>query len=156
MRGDACYNQGQYARAADCYETGLRRAPANSSLESKFGLAIVRSGNVSRGMHRLHRAVATQPGAPELHDRLVLALVWLNRIEQAAEATETKLHAVEHPAANDFLRAASLWAKANNWSRAIDMLQAGLAKYPRNPELRRGLEEATHGAHVSRIVSSAK
>jgi Tfp pilus assembly protein PilF len=156
FRGDACYNQGHFPRAADCYETALRRDPANPSLESKLGLAVVRAGNRTRGIHRLQRAVATQPGTSELHDRLITTLVWLGRLDDAATAAETKLQAIEKPTANDFLRAASLWAKTKDWTRAIAWLEEGLAKYPTSNELKRGMDEALLVAAAPRMASTLK
>jgi tetratricopeptide (TPR) repeat protein len=142
LAADSLYNLGQFQRAAKTYETALRRDPQNPLLESKLGLADLRSGSVAVGLDRLRRAVVSRPHAPEAHERLVLALVWTNRLADAAQAAMQKLQMVPGPGPGDYLRAASLWAKLQDWTSANATLESGLCAFPDHPALRQGLAEA--------------
>ena len=153
-QGDAHYNLKQYGQACESYDRALHRDATNPLLQSKLGLAIVRAGNIERGLSLVRRAVETKPSAGELHDRLILSLVWLNRIAEAATAAEAKLRASERPEAADFLRAASLWAKVKNWSRAGAVLQAGLQVYPNDMTLGRSMAEVNDAADVPKYATS--
>jgi hypothetical protein len=104
----------------------------------------------------IRQAVECKPGAGELHDRLILSLVWLDRIEEAGGAAEAKLEIVKHPDAADFLRAASLWARLKNWARAAAVLQAGLQLHPSDITLGRSLSEVTHTASMPNYVTAAQ
>jgi tetratricopeptide (TPR) repeat protein len=138
--GDAHYNLGEFSHACHCYERALRRSPGDASVESKLGLAEVRSGQVDRGLRRLLQAIEHQPTSSELHDRLIMAQVWLGQLEEAAKTAEVKLAVVE-PSAADFLRAASIWARLQAMPRAENLLRAGLTRFPEVEALRSGLEE---------------
>jgi len=152
-RGDAFYNAGDFSSACLCYELALRRAPQLPALESKLGLAEVRKGRAETGLKRMGSALATQPKASESHDRLILALVWLDRIADATLAAEAKLDAIERPAASDFLRAASLANRLGQWVRAAAALERGLRIYPAEPGLKGALREVTSAVSASATVS---
>ncbi|HYK40164.1 MAG TPA: tetratricopeptide repeat protein [Candidatus Eremiobacteraceae bacterium] len=141
LRGDAYYNSGEFSNAAKFYELALLREPESPQLTSKVGLAGVRSGDIEGGLSKLQKAIEMKAPDVELHDRLVLALVSLGRIAQAAEAAESKLGAVASPSIGSFLRAAALWAKANEPARAAAVLQIGLQMSPDNSELQKALSE---------------
>jgi glycosyltransferase involved in cell wall biosynthesis len=147
-QGDAHYHLKEYPRACENYDRAVQRNSGNPLLQSKLGLAIVRAGNTERGLGLIRQAVECKPAAGELHDRLILSLVWLDRIEQAGAAAEAKLKAAEHTGAVDFLRAASLWARLKNWPRAAAVLQVGLQRHPNDITLGRSLSEVTRTADV--------
>ena len=155
-QADAYYNLKQYPDACESYDRALRRDSGNPLLQSKLGLAIVRAGNMERGLRLIRQAIEVKPTASELHDRLILSLVWLNRIEEAGAAAEAKLDASERPLALDFLRAASLWAKVKNWPRAASVLQTGLQAYPNDITLGRSMSEVTQVADVSKYATTAE
>lgn len=138
---DAYYNLGQFAAARAGYQLACRRSPGEVEVESKLGLALVREGQAQKGLAYLQRAIAAQPGGAELHDRLLLALVCLDRLEEAAGAADAKLGALELPVVGDFLRAASLWFKVGKPARSAAILQVGLEIYPGQPALLAGLEQ---------------
>ncbi len=152
--GDAHYNLMEYSRACESYDLALRRDSGNVLIESKLGLASVRAGNTSQGLKRIQRAVASKPSARELHDRLILALVWLDRIAEAAAEAELKIESVANLQPGDFLRAASLWAQARNLDRAAAALHAGLRIYPGNENLVRGLGEIAPTRGMPETASS--
>jgi tetratricopeptide (TPR) repeat protein len=136
--GDAHYNLKDYDAAAVCYRRGLKRNQGNAGLESKLGLAEARLGNPHGGLKKIARAIEKEPSNPELYDRLVAVNVWLNRLPAAAETAERKLDAVEvRP--EDFLRAASIWAKLENWQCAVRILRQGLVRFPDWEPLRSNL-----------------
>jgi tetratricopeptide (TPR) repeat protein len=155
LAADSLYNLGQFQRAAKTYETALRRDPRNPLLESKLGLADLRSGNVQAGLARLRRAVASRPQAPEAHERLILALVWTNHLADAAQSAAYKLQAVPDPGPGDFLRAASLWAKLQDWSSAKAALESGLRTFPDHPALSQGLAEAPNTLQAKNLTKPA-
>ena len=155
-QGDAHYNLKEYSKACENYDRALHRNAGNPLLESKLGLAVVRAGNVERGLRLVRQAVESKPGAGELHDRLILSLVWLDRIEEAGAAAETKLKMVKHAEAGDFLRAASLWARLKDWGRATAALQAGLQMHPTDITLGRSLSEVARTADASEYASAVQ
>ena len=152
-RGDVLYNMKDGSRASESYLLALRRDPGNLPLESKLGLAQVRSGNGSQGLKRIRSAAGRSPGTRELHDRLILALVWLDRIAEAAAAADEKLKAVGKPQPGDFLRSASLWAKARKLERAAAALQSGLQLYPGHETLVQGLAEISQAPGMPELAS---
>src|SRR5262249_41812031 len=48
--GDAHYNLKDYAKACAAYDRAARRSPGNPLLQSKLGIAVVRAGNIDRGL----------------------------------------------------------------------------------------------------------
>jgi tetratricopeptide (TPR) repeat protein len=155
-QGDAHYNLKEYGQACENYDRAVQRNAGNPLLQSKLGLAIIRAGNVERGLGLIRQAIECQPNAGELHDRLILSLVWLDRIEEAGTAAEGKLKTLAHPGAVDFLRAASLWARLKNWERAAAVLQAGLQIHPSDITLGRSLSEVTRTADVPNYATAAQ
>ena len=90
-----------------------------------------------------------------LHDRLILLLVWLERIQEAAVAAENKLRTMPGTSASDFLRAASLWARQGDWARATAMLHVGLQLHAGDHLLNQALEELAlrEGSGVNQLVT---
>jgi len=156
MIGDAHYNLGEFPDAARCYEKALKLARESARIESKLGLAAVRAGKTEEGLRRILRSLAQEPALGELHDRLILALVWLDRIDEAAHAAEAKLRMVKGAPASDFVRAASLWSKTGNWSRAVAVVHVGLKLYQDDAVLKRTLEElsAHAGPKVGELLEA--
>ena len=130
VMGDGHYNLGEFAAATRAYERALELSPGSILLEGKLGLAGVRRGIVEPGLQRIRRAIAQNPDVPELHDRLILALVSLARNLEAATAAEDKLRAMKKAHSADFARAASLWAQVGNWARATAVLHVGMQIHP--------------------------
>ncbi len=126
---DELYNLGRFEAARRAYDVACRKAAGNASLESKLGLAELRVGHRSAGLHRLRRAVVQAARLREVHDRLVQALVWLDRPAEAADAAEAKLAAIE-PSATDYLRAASIRVHLGDRAKAVALLQEGLNRFP--------------------------
>jgi len=75
-------------------------------------------------------------------------LVFLNRLEEAAQAADEKLLRVEGLLSADYLRTASLWAQLRNWQRSSLALELGLRAYPGNAPLTRALDEIFHASAV--------
>jgi tetratricopeptide (TPR) repeat protein len=141
IRGDVHYNLGQFEEARTSYEATLKRDPANSAARAKVGLATVRCGKAEKGLNLLRSAIAATPAIPELYEGLLLSLVFLGRLREAAEAAQQKLQTVPNPYVGDYIRAASLWAQLNKWSRAARLIERGLQAYPDDPDLNRALGE---------------
>jgi len=140
--GDAWYNAGQFSRAAEAYKTASHRAPSDPLLESKLGLALVRSGRIGEGLRLQRGAIRRSGGRAEVHDRLILSLVWLERIAEASDAAQAKLGQVSHPTPSDFLRAAALAAKAHgNKNGAVELLSRGVEAHPEDKNLFMALQE---------------
>lgn len=134
-KADALYNLGDYPRASSAYQTALSRDPENPWLQSKLGLALVRSGHPQRGLPLLAAAIALRPDSPDLYDRKMHAHLALNDISAAAQTLDTKVSMLPEPAASDFLRAASLWLKAGSPGRASHFVVLGLASFPQDKNL---------------------
>ena len=123
-------------------------------LESKLGLAIVRSGRVEIGLAKIRDAVRLQSTQPELHDRLILSLAWLGRTagSSSGRGRQTALGSGASP--SDFLRAGTLWANLREWPRAAAVLHVGSMIYPKNLVLKQALVElsAQAGVHVNEMI----
>jgi Tfp pilus assembly protein PilF len=156
MIGDGHYNLAEFAEAVRSYERALKLAPGSAILESKCGLARVRTGATGGGLQQVRRAILRQPALAETHDRLILSLVWLGRPSEAAVAAEEKLRSVKAPNSNDFTRAASLWSKAGDWARATAVLHVGLQIYRDDSSLKNALNElAAHsGGQVNELATT--
>jgi tetratricopeptide (TPR) repeat protein len=131
---DAHYSLGDFEAARRGYRAALKRQPAAAALESKLGLAELRAGRQASGIDSLRRAALQAPELAEVHDRLVQALVWLDRPSEAAAAAEAKLAAVE-PAVSDYIRAASIRAHLGETAKVREILRAGLDRFPRSEKL---------------------
>jgi glycosyltransferase involved in cell wall biosynthesis len=140
-RGDAYYNLMQFDQARSCYEAALKRPNGTACILPKLCLAMIRAGKAEKGLSRLRSALALTPEVAELHEGLVLGLVFLNQLEEAAQASDEKLRLVQGLLPADYVRSASLWAKMRNWQRSSHALELGLLAYPGNPQLTRALEE---------------
>jgi tetratricopeptide (TPR) repeat protein len=140
---DAHYDLKNYDRASAHYSRALKLDRQNPQLQSKLGLATLRAGKIDSGLREIQGAIATKPAAPELHDRLILALVFLDRLSDAATAAESKLISIAAPKPADFLRAASLQAKCQNFQKAAALLESGLQLHPHEKILMQALSEAT-------------
>ena len=134
--GDAHYNLQDFEAARRCYKRALNSLDQGPSVESKLGLAEVRLGLTRAGLERLRHAVEQAPQTGEIHDRLIQACVWLNLVEEAADAADHKL-AVTAPDPGSFLRAASIHAQLQRWDKAAAILRAGLSLFPQVERLQR-------------------
>ncbi len=152
--GDAHYNLGEFPQSVRAYTQAMKSARDLLLLESKLGLAVVRAGGVEDGLKKIRNAVARQRQQPELHDRLILSLVWLGRVAQAAEAAEDKLRSVRIPRPADFLRAATLWANLGEWKRSAAVLHVGTMIFPSDDVLKQAIAEllARAGEPVSDLL----
>jgi tetratricopeptide (TPR) repeat protein len=154
--GDAHYNLGEFPAAVRSYRQALKRLPESVALESKLGLALARAGSVEEGLGKICRAVQRQPGSGELHDRLILLLLWLERVPGAALAAENKLRMVSDTSGSDFLRAARLWAAQGDWARATAVLHVGRQLHSGEPLLEQELTDLAEreGAGVNQLVTA--
>ena len=129
LMGDAQYNLAEYEKARESYELAWKRDSVNARVESKLGLAAVRSGRAEDGVRRIRHAIAQDSGNAELYDRLVTVEAWLNHVAEAADAAEEKLaRAVPRP--EDFVRAASIRGRLGQWERAAEILRRGIDRFP--------------------------
>jgi hypothetical protein len=87
---------------------GIAPSPKGAPVAEQTRPSILHASNTERGLRSIREAIETKPTAAELHDLLILSLVWLGCIEEAGAAAEANLGATERPAAVDFLCAANL------------------------------------------------
>lgn len=132
--GDAYYNRGDYEQARRAYRRALEKAPEQGELLSKLGLADVRVGRTEVGLARLREAVRLHPTLAPGYDRLLQALVWLDRLDEAATVAERKLQQVP-PAPEDFVRAATIQARRGDRLRAAAIVQTALEQFPQHRRL---------------------
>jgi tetratricopeptide (TPR) repeat protein len=138
--GDVHYDLGNYQLAEKEYRRARKLDPMRPGIESKLGLTQIRNGRATAGLQRLRKAIARENGLGELHDRLIVACVWLNFKSDAAAAAEAKL-ALTKPTERDFLRAASIHAQLHNFPRAAELLKIGLSRFPQSEKLCTALVE---------------
>jgi len=155
-RGDAHYNVGDFPDARESYAVARRRDACNFSLRSKFGLAVLRAGDPGRGLLEMRRALAAAPAQPDLHDRLILALVFTGDLPAAATAAEAKLRTSETPLPRDFLRSATLWSKSGDWGNAARIASEGLLAYPSEGSLVLAAEEIAAVVDSNGLLSTVK
>ncbi|MGH9326155.1 MAG: tetratricopeptide repeat protein [Terriglobia bacterium] len=148
--GDERYQKGDFEGACAHYREALARVGNCPLIESKLGLAEVRTGQVDDGLARLRHALELEPKSVEVYDRLIGGCVLAGRLAEAADATESKLRQI-NPQPGFFLRAASLRAQLKDWPRVIHLLRAGLDLFPKDEKL---LEAAAETAAA--ISSSPK
>jgi Flp pilus assembly protein TadD len=139
-KGDAFYALGQFDHARRAYLRAFDGFNLPPDLESKIGLAELRSGRAKSGVARLRKAVERGPSETKLHDRLVTALVWLGQMAEAADAAERKAETVT-PDPQAYLRAAVICAKQENWTRSLEILHRALAQFPHHQALEGVLAE---------------
>ncbi|HET7106222.1 MAG TPA: glycosyltransferase [Candidatus Acidoferrum sp.] len=145
-RGDAYYNLGKFDDARASYEAALKRENGGAGVLPKLCLATIRSGKAEKGLSRLRSGLEVTPQVAELHEGLILGLVFLNRVEEAAEAADAKLRLVKGLLPADYVRSASLWAQMRNWQRSSHALELGLEAHPGNAQLARALDEVFHAS----------
>ncbi len=58
ISGDSLYDQGEYQKAIEEYETALRLAPANANLHNSLGVCYGVTGEFARAMARFKEAIA--------------------------------------------------------------------------------------------------
>lgn len=154
MIGDCHYNLAEFPEAVRSYERALKLEPVSAIVESKCGLAKVRLGFAQAGLRQIQQAMLLKPLLPETHDRLILSLVSLGRISDAALAAEEKFRSVKAPNPTDFTRAASLWTKVGNRARATAVLHVGLQMYRDDSNLNRALNELM--AHAGALAGESE
>lgn len=155
LAGDANYHLKNFEEARSWYRRAQKRAPENATIESKLGLAEARAGNAASGIRRLHRAIELEPSNSQLHDRLIVAEVWLHHEHEAGEAAEKKLEAVM-PRPGDFLRAAAIWSQLREWQRAKEILQRGKMSFPESETIGQALNQIETARKAARPEVGAK
>jgi tetratricopeptide (TPR) repeat protein len=136
--GDAHYNLGNFPEAVRLYSRAHRADPASASVQSKLAMAELRCGEEEIAIRRLRRALHEERQAPEIHDRLITALVFSGRLNEAAEAAEAKLASVE-PDETSYMRAVSIRVQLREWQKARTSVAAGLEKFPQSERLQQAL-----------------
>lgn len=152
LAGDTSYNLGDYEAAAASYRRARKRDAGSATLESKLGLAEVRTGRAVAGLQKLKRAISRCGSAPDLYDRLITVEVWLGHLAEAAAEAERKLGAVP-PRAEDFIRAASIRAKLEEWPQAAELLRRGIVLFPESEHLLGNLRKIETLLAVPRAVT---
>jgi tetratricopeptide (TPR) repeat protein len=138
--GDAHYNLGNFQEATRLYRRAHKADTVSGNLQSKLAMAELRCGETETALRRLRRVLHEERQAPEIYDRLISALAFAGRLNEAAEAAEAKLAAVE-PDETSFMRAASIRAKLRDWQKAEASVAAGLQRFPQSERLQQALSE---------------
>jgi tetratricopeptide (TPR) repeat protein len=149
--GDALYNCRKFDQARTCYKRAYQKEESIEVL-SKLGLAEVRLGQVGAGLKKLSSAVRQNPTSAPLHDRLVSALISVDRLADAAQAADVKLNALPRTKSS-FIRAAALWLHANQHDRALQVIKEGLKEIPDCTELRQAFVEMNTVSHPANIAT---
>lgn len=152
LKGDAYFNLGQILQARTAYQNALKLGESGPAIESRLGLAEVRSGDLQSGFARLTHAIEDSPHQAEFHDRLVKAYLIARDLSAAADAAERFAACIAHP--KTFLRAASIRAQLQQWERAEQLLRRGSQLFPESAELHAALSEVT--VNAVRLTSPSK
>lgn len=140
IRGDALHGLHQFDAARQAYLKSMRAGGRDPGLESKLGYVEVKLGKMDSGFARLTHAAQEVPGMFAIQDRLMKAYVITGKLKQAAEVACAYAPQSTHP--RIFLRAASLCASAQEWSKCVAILELGLHRFSESSELRQALDEA--------------
>jgi glycosyltransferase involved in cell wall biosynthesis len=120
-RGDILADLGRFEEACFAYAEALAMMDSSDEyrpwkpvIESKLGYAEVRLGEGARGLDRLYRALVETADVYDSHDRLMKALIVLDRLPEAADVAE----GIERrfPCEKTALRAMALRTKADELS----------------------------------------
>jgi Flp pilus assembly protein TadD len=142
MTGDALHGLGRLEEAHHAYTGALELARANplnngmgtdAFVESKLGYTQVRLGMADAGLEKLRRAVRAAPEITDNHERLVKALVLVQRNSEAAEAAESAIPYSKTESA--FSRAAALHMRVGAREQARKLLDEGLKVFPDSARL---------------------
>jgi glycosyltransferase involved in cell wall biosynthesis len=144
--GQTHYNLGQFDEARVSFESALKRDAKNRTVQAKLGLATVRADMPDKGLAQLREALAESPQTAELHEGLILSLIYLARIEDAATAASQKLDTIPDLFPADYLRVASLWAQIHDWKHSARALELGLLAHPGDAGLNRAHNEVIQAA----------
>jgi tetratricopeptide (TPR) repeat protein len=154
-RGDACYNLGDFVEAKSSYEVALKRNPDHAPVQAKLCLAMARAGQPEKALARLKSFLEATPLIPELYEGLILCCVFLNRLQEAAEAADKKIHTLPKLYAGDYLRAASLWSQLGNWHKVRETLEGGLRAHPGNRSLEQARQETENAARGQPVQATS-
>jgi glycosyltransferase involved in cell wall biosynthesis len=139
-RGDVLADLGRLEEARLAYGEALALIDASDDLqswkpvlESKLGYLEVRLGE-GGGLERLRRALDEASDVYDCHDRLMKALIVLDRLPQAADAAEEMRR--RFPSERTALRALALRAKADEVARTQEEIpDAGSDPAPQLPSM---------------------
>lgn len=140
--GDALHGAGRLEEARRAYASAAELARAHGQadgarldllLESRLGYTEVRLGATESGLERLRKAVDADAQIGENQDRLVKALVLLQRNAEAAEAAEAAIRWSQTEAA--YCRAAALRMRAGGSEPARRVVEDGLKVFPESARL---------------------
>lgn len=143
MIGDALHGLGRLEDAHRAYADAFylaRSNPLNNGmgtdlfLESRLGYTEVQLGMTASGLNKLRRAVNAAPDITDNHDRLVKALVLVQRNSEAAEAAEAAIPYCQTESV--FSRAAALRMHIGAREQARILLDEGLKLFPDSARLR--------------------
>jgi len=132
VQGDLYFQKGDVEAAQRCFAL----AGNSPVMASKLGACEVRMGHVAAGLRRIEDAVKREPQAGELVEIQAAALFESGQKDLAAEVARRRLK-LRDPQVSSFLVAAVLQAHLGRWSEAVEVLEAGLSRYPENPVLER-------------------
>jgi tetratricopeptide (TPR) repeat protein len=141
LSGDAHFSLGRYEAARSSYRRAFGRDGDSAEIRSKLGLAEVRSGMIREGLSQLKIAVRLDSASRAPHDRLIAAQMSLGHMAEAVQAAEYEIGHVETQP-EDFLRAAGMCIEPIRRSRNLNILRAGIARFPASAALRKALTSA--------------
>ena len=81
--GDTSSQAGQWPRAAEAYEHAAALQPANATVLDKWGISLLRTGDASRAIEILQRAVEAQPDSLYIRQGLASALASSNHLAES-------------------------------------------------------------------------
>ncbi|MFZ0240626.1 MAG: tetratricopeptide repeat protein [Desulfobacterales bacterium] len=83
ISGDSLYDQGEYQKAIDEYQTALRLDPANANLHNSLGVCYGVTGEFAQAMDRFKEAIALDTGEALAHYNAGLVHLLLDERDKA-------------------------------------------------------------------------
>lgn len=154
LKGDALAGLGRLKEARLSYRRALQANKGDSLLESKLGYVEVQLGQKDTGLSLLRRASRAMPDMYVIQDRLMKACIMAGRLQEAAEVAQRCAGTISHPRL--FMRAASIYAKLQQWGRAEEILVQGLQAFPQSLDLQNAFSEVASKTASSRSSAAGQ
>jgi tetratricopeptide (TPR) repeat protein len=132
--GDVHFHCARYAEALAEYERARALGDASPLTWAKMGAAEVQLGRGAEGLLKVQEAAAEEPDSGELLDILATTALLAGQPSVACNAASRRL-LLEGTTGFHFLLAASVHQHAGDLSQAEAILQAGLMRFPNDPQM---------------------
>jgi len=138
--GDAHFQRADYPQASQAYARAQTLGATCALIEAKHGCCEILLGQPAQGLERVVQAIQREPDCAELYD-FALVAAQLARKPKMAALIALRRTALGNTTAQHFSRAVELSAATGDRSRALALLNQGLAQFPEDPTLLAAMQQ---------------